>query len=255
MEALTSTHLIATGLVFMVATVFSMLGLGGGMLYVPLFKWLELPLKTVAIPLGLLLNGVTSASALIRYAREGLVDYRGGLPAAAGAVVMAPVGAWCMGFVPHNMLLILFTAFTALAGVYSLKASTQETAVPPPPERRFWIGLGLGGFNGFIGGLLGVGGGFLIAPMLLALGFPTKRAVATTSFIVTFASISGFLAHAVAGRLEPSLTLLTLIAAIAGAQLGAWFMAKRAKPGWVKRLYAALLLGVAAKLLWDILNP
>ncbi len=121
--------------------------------------------------------------------------------------------------------------------------------------RRFWIGLGLGGFNGIIGGLLGVGGGFLIAPMLLALGFPIKRAVATTSFIVTFASISGFVAHAAAGRLDPTLTVLTLIAAIAGAQLGAWFMAKRAKPGWVKRIYAALLLGVAAKLLWDILKP
>jgi uncharacterized membrane protein YfcA len=255
MEALTSTHLIATGLVFMVATVFSMLGLGGGMLYVPLFKWLELPLKTVAIPLGLLLNGVTSASALIRYAREGLVDYRGGLPAAAGAVVMAPVGAWCMGFVPHNILLILFAAFTALAGLYSLKANTRENTKTLSPVQRFWFGLGLGGFNGFIGGLLGVGGGFLIAPMLLSLGFPTKRAVATTSFIVTFASISGFVAHAVAGHLEPNLTVLTLIAAIAGAQLGAWFMAKRAKPAWVKRLYAVLLLGVAAKLLWDILNP
>ena len=70
MEALTSTHLLATGLVFAVATVFSMLGLGGGMLYVPLFKWLELPLKTVAIPLGLLLNGVTSASALVRSGYE-----------------------------------------------------------------------------------------------------------------------------------------------------------------------------------------
>ena len=63
MEPLTTTHLIATGLVFVVSAVFAMLGLGGGMLYVPVFKWLELPLKTVAIPLGLLLNGVTSASA------------------------------------------------------------------------------------------------------------------------------------------------------------------------------------------------
>jgi len=63
---LTSTHLIASGVVFVISAVFSMLGLGGGMLYVPIFKWMELPLKTVAIPLGLLLNGVTSVSALMR---------------------------------------------------------------------------------------------------------------------------------------------------------------------------------------------
>lgn len=44
----TPTHLIASGMVFMIAAVFSMLGLGGGMLYVPVFQWMALPLKTVA---------------------------------------------------------------------------------------------------------------------------------------------------------------------------------------------------------------
>jgi uncharacterized membrane protein YfcA len=75
--------------------------------------------------------------------------------------------------------------------------------------------------------------------------------VATTSFIVTFASISGFAAHAAAGRIEVTLAVLTL-AAIAGAQVGAWFMARHAKPGWVRKFYGGLLLAVAAKLAWDL---
>lgn len=244
---------LATIAVFFIALVFSMLGLGGAMLYVPVFKWLELPLKTLAIPLGLLLNGATSFSAFLRYWREGLVDFRGGLPAAVSAFVMAPVGAWCMGYLDGNLLLFLFAAFTALAGIYSFKTGRQEASEPPSRQRRLLIGLGLGSFNGFIGGLLGVGGGFVVAPMLMALGFPTKQAVATTSFIVTLASLSGFAAHAATGRLDPMLTVLTLTAAIAGSQLGAWFMAKRAKPAWVKTLYGVLLLAVAAKLLAGLL--
>lgn len=248
----TSLQLTASTLVFLIALLFSMLGLGGGMLYVPMFKWLELPLKTLAIPLSLLLNGVTSFSAFLRYWREGLVDFRGGLPAAASAFVMAPVGAWCMAYVPRDALLMLFAGVTALAGAYSLKASGHEAAAPLSATRRLWIGLGLGGFEGFMGGLLGVGGGFIVAPVLMFLGFPTKRAVATTSFIVTFASISGFAAHAAAGRLDVTLTVLTLAAAIAGSQLGAWFMAQRAKPAWVKRLYGGLLLAVAIKLVWEL---
>lgn len=239
-------------LVFLVALVFSMLGLGGAMLYVPLFKWLELPLKTVAIPLALLLNAVTTLSAFLRYWREGLVDFRGGLPAALAAALTAPLGAWCMGYVPRDTLLVLFAAFTALAGAYSLKSGAREAAAPPPPGRRLAYGLALGAGEGFVGALLGVGGGFIVAPVLMALGFPTKRAVATTSFIVTFASISGFAAHAAAGRLDPVLTLATVAAALAGAQLGSWFMARRAKPAWVKRLYGGLLLAVAVKLLWDV---
>jgi uncharacterized protein len=252
---LTATHLIATGLVFAVAAVFSMLGLGGGMLYVPLFKWLQLPLKTVAIPLGLLLNGVTSASALVRYAREGLVDFRGGLPAALAAMAMAPLGAHLTQSVPKDILLGLFAALTILAGLYSLKSAGQaEAPRSMSPRRRMAIGLALGGGEGFVGALLGVGGGFIVAPVLMIMGYGVKQAAGTTAFIVTFASVSGFAAHAAEGHIEPLLAVLTVIAALGGSQLGAWFMAKRSKPGWVKRLYAVLLLGVAAKLIVDILR-
>ncbi len=246
-------HLATAALVFVVAAVFSMLGLGGGMLYVPLFKWLEYPLKTVAIPLGLLLNGVTSASALFRYTREGLVDYRGGLPAALAAMIAAPLGAHATQYLATDMLLGLFAGLTLLAALYSLKSATKtEVPVSMSPKRRLAIGLALGGGEGFVGALLGVGGGFIVAPILMMLGYGARQAAGTTAFIVTFASISGFAAHAAEGNIEPTLAVLTVIAALAGAQLGAWFTAKRAKPGWVKRLYAVLLLAVAAKLAFDI---
>lgn len=248
-----SLYIAAPLLVFGVALVFSMLGLGGAMLYVPLLTWLGLPLKTVAIPLSLLLNAVTSLSAFLRYWRDGLVDFRGGLPAAAAATLAAPLGAWAMGSVPRDALLAIFAGFTALAGAYSLHQSGHEASAPPPVRRRLAIGLGLGAGEGFLGGLLGVGGGFIVAPVLMALGFPTKKAVGTTSFIVTLASFSGFAAHAAAGRLDGTLTALTVVAAIAGSQLGSWFMARRAKPAWVKRLYGVLLFGVAIKLVWDLI--
>lgn len=250
------TYTLATGLVFVIALVFSMLGLGGGMLYVPVFKWLELPFKTVAIPLSLLLNGVTTLSAFIRFAREGLVDFRGGLPAALSALAMAPLGAHLMQYVPVNTLIILFAVTTALAGLRSLTARqrTRDEKHAVSNSKRLAIGISVGSFEGFMGGLLGVGGGFIVAPILMELGYSPKRAAATTSFIVTFASASGFMAHAAEGRIEPTLTVLTLAAAIAGSQLGAWFMINRAKPGWVKRFYGVLLLAVAGKLLFGILS-
>ncbi len=256
MDAIATTNALAGGLVFVIAFVFSMLGLGGGMLYVPLFKWLELPFRTVAIPLSLLLNGVTTLSAFARYAREGLVDFRGGLPAALSALVMAPVGAHLMQYVPVTTLIVLFAVTTALAGLRSLttRQITGDIDAIASPRRRLLIGIGVGSFAGFMGSLLGVGGGFIVAPILMELGYTPKRAAATTSFIVTFASASGFLAYAAKGHFEPLLTLITLVAAILGSQLGAWFMSKRAKPGWVKRFYGVLLLAVAAKLLYGLFN-
>jgi uncharacterized membrane protein YfcA len=252
MELAPSTYAVAAGLIFVISFVFAMLGLGGGMLYVPVLKWLGFPVKAVAIPVGLLLNGLNTLLAFIRYAREGLVDFRGGLLA---ALLLAPVGAWSVKFVPLQTLLLLFAVAVAVAGVRSLLSAGQdEPKTLMPARRRMGIGAVVGGFAGFMGGLLGLGGGFIIAPILMEMGYPTKEAAATTAFIVTFSSFSGFLGHMAEGRIDPWLAGVTVVMVILGSQLGAWFMAKKARPGWVKRLYGVVLLGVAAKPLHGLLS-
>ena len=253
MELTPATYGIAAGLIFVVSFIFAMLGLGGGMLYVPIFKWLEFPVKTVAIPIGLLLNGLNTLLAFIRYAREGLVDFRGGMPAALTALILAPVGAWSVQFVSRDTLLLLFAIAVIVAGVRTLMTSGQsEPKDKISAGKRMAIGGIVGGFAGFMGGLLGLGGGFIIAPMLMEMGYPTKEAAATTAFIVTFSSFSGFLGHMAEGRIDPVLAAVTVVSVIVGSQLGAWYMARKARPGWVKKLYGVVLLGVAAKLLHDI---
>ena len=64
-------------------------------------------------------------------------------------------------------------------------------------------GLGVGGVGGFLGGLLGVGGGNIIVPMLNWLGLDAKVAVGTSALVVVFSSLSGFLGHVSLGGLDP----------------------------------------------------
>jgi hypothetical protein len=251
----TATYGLVTGLILVISFVFAMLGLGGGMLYVPVLQWLGFPVKAVAIPIGLLLNGLNTLLAFIPYAREGLVDFRGGLPAAAVALALAPVGAWCVCYVPQQTLLLLFALAVAVAGLRSLMSTDKgETKALMPIRQRLFIGAAVGGFAGFTGGLLGIGGGFIIAPMLMEMGYPTKGAAATTAFIVTFSSFSGFMGHMAEGRIDPVLAAVAIGAVVVGSQLGAWFMMKKAKPAWVKKLYGVVLLGVAAKLVHGVMS-
>jgi uncharacterized membrane protein YfcA len=242
-------YTIVAIIIFATSFLFAMLGLGGGMIYVPVLKWAGFSVKEVAIPLGLLLNGLNTLLALIPFARKRLVDWKGGLAMALAALVFAPIGAFSSQYVPVNTLLILF-AFAVLGAairmVFFAKSPEPETMMDI--KKRSIIGSGVGAFAGFAGGLLGIGGGFIIAPILMWMGYKTKEAAATTAFVVTFSSFSGYLGHMAEGHFNWTLTVIVVIAVIIGSQLGGSYMSNKAKPKWVKSLYAAVLFAIAIKL-------
>ena len=172
--------------------VFAMLGLGGGMVYVPVLNWAGFDMVKVAIPLGLLLNGLNTALVLIPFARKKMVDWKGGAVMAITALIAAPLGAMTSEYVPVQTLKILFATMVLAAALRTLWASR----LPEPQKmmslkKRSMIGFFVGSFAGFTGGMLGLGGGFIVAPILMMMGYKTKEAAATTAMVVTFSSTSG----------------------------------------------------------------
>ena len=244
---------IVTGLILVLAFVFSMLGLGGAMLYIPVFHWFGFDFKSVAIPTGLLLNGITALSAAIYYLRAKMVDIKGGIPLIISSFIGAPLGAYFTRLVPTETLILLFAISMIFAGGRMLLVSGR-----PDKERMMDLKLRImlmstgGFFIGFIAGLLGVGGGFLFVPMMMAMGYKTKEAAATSAFVVIFSSFSGFAGHLAEGHYEWPLMLATTLAVIIGSQVGAKVMKEKMKAKWIKQMFAVVLLGVAVKLLWKI---
>jgi hypothetical protein len=241
-------YLAVSGIILLASFVFAMLGLGGGMVFVPVLKWAGFSVKEVAIPLGLLLNGLNTLLALIPFARKRLVDWKGGMAMAAAAFVFAPFGAFTARFVPVHLVLFAFAVLVAAIRMLFF-ARRPEPDTIMPLRKRSVIGAFVGGFAGFMGGMLGLGGGFIIAPILMWMGYRTKEAAATTAFVVTFSSFSGYLGHIAQGQMNWRLTLVVVAAVAVGSQLGGGFMSTKAKPRWVKQLYAVVLLAIAAKLI------
>jgi len=245
---------IVAVVIFAASFLFAMLGLGGGMVYVPVLTWAGFDVKEVAIPLGLLLNGLNTMLALIPFSRKKLVDWKGGMPMAVSALLFAPAGAYLAQFVPTNILMIVFSVIVAFAAVRMIWTSKQEEPEQMMSlKKRSIIGSGVGAFAGLLGGLLGIGGGFIIAPILMWMGYKTKEAAATTAFVVTFSSFSGYLGHVAEGHFNWTLTIIVVLAVILGSQFGGSFMSNKAKPTMVKQIYAVVLLAIAGKLLWGVL--
>jgi len=246
-------YTIIAVIIFAASFLFAMLGLGGGMIYVPVLKWAGFDVKAVAIPLGLLLNGLNTLLALIPFSRKKLVDWKGGSAMAISALIFAPIGAYISQFVPVQTLIIFFSVAVLGAAVRMVFfAKSPEPDKMMDLKKRSVIGIGVGAFAGFMGGMLGLGGGFIIAPILMWMGYKTKQAAATTAFVVTFSSFSGYLGHMAEGNFNWPLTILVIIAVIIGSQLGGSFMSAKAKPKWVKSLYAVVLFAIAIKMILGV---
>jgi hypothetical protein len=250
MEALMHL-LVATLSVLGFSFVFAMLGLGGAMLYVPLLHWLGYDFKEVVIPTSLLLNGITVISAAIIYHRAKMIDYQGSIPLVISSFLGAPIGAYLTHWVPIDTLITLFALAMLFAGVRMLISSGQAEKEQMVSLWRRRIFMAIGGLGiGSIAGLLGIGGGFLFVPLMLSLGYSTKIAAATSSFVVIFCSFAGYAGHVAKGHFNWPLMLSTSLAVFVGGILGASVMKEKMKAWWIKLLFAIVLLGVAVKMLW-----
>jgi uncharacterized protein len=246
-------YFVGVPVVLLFSTVLSMAGLGAAFIFVPFFYWLGVPLAEAAA-LGLLLNSISLTFASVTYVRSKLVDFRAAIPIAIAAVILAPLGAQTTRLVDKNLLLWLFTAFLVFAGSMMLFYKPRQR---PVQRGAAAVGLstGVGGIAGFLGGLLGVGGGNFIVPVLNWLGFDAKIAAGTTGFVVVFSSLAGFLGHASLGGQNYVFLVVMALTASAGALLGSYLMRFKLNNSQLKRVIGVILYLVAANIVRGLLFP
>ncbi len=246
-------NIAAASLVFVFTTVLTIAGVGSAFIVIPTFYWLGVPL-TEAMAIGLLLNAISMTFASTNYIRYKLVLFKTAVPIIILAVIFSPLGAYSTRFFPKNALILLFVLFLVFAASMMLFYKPKKKEYGPRyGEKELKTGVGLGIGAGYLGGLLGVGGGNFIVPALVWLGVDPKKASATTAFIVVFASLSGFFGHAAVGNINWNLLAFAAVGSIAGALLGSWLMHKKLDANQVKKLIGVVLYAIAGKMAWGLL--
>jgi uncharacterized membrane protein YfcA len=219
---------IVTALVLglVVGALLGMVGGGGSILAVPALVYgVGLPLSE-AIPTSLIVVGAASAVAVLPRLRRG-VNWRLAAIVGAAGVATAYLGTMVNRLLDQRILLVGFAVIMVVAGVRMfLKTKSAGGPCALPDGGINWRSclpraLATGAVVGFLTGLLGVGGGFLIVPALtLILGLPMSVTVGTSLVIIVINSIAGFAAHlgdvqidwAVTGAFAASAMVASLVA-------------------------------------------
>ncbi|MDA1097010.1 MAG: sulfite exporter TauE/SafE family protein [Chloroflexi bacterium] len=235
----------------------ALIGAGGGFILVPILLVIA-PDETPGIITGISQTVVfaTSLSATVAYARQGRIEYRwAALLGAAGVAGMA-VGAFITENLSRETFQLVFGFASLIVVAYLLirpirgrgaRSLTEARTMRIELRRRHIIPVAAVGFaTSVLGGLLGLGGGIALTPVLIqAFMFPAHMATATSQLVIAItspAAIGVHLAHVpLMGEALPIAALS--VGAIVGAQVGARVSRRISAPWLVRTL--ALGLGVA----------
>ncbi len=248
-----TTFILAGVITFLLTAILTIAGVGAAFVLIPVYYALGIDLR-VAMAVALLLNSLAMISAQPRFVKKKLVMFDVAVPLIVIATPLSPLGAWVSKFLPKDILLWLFIGFLLFAASMMIFHHPKERQRQSTRKELWLFGGTIGALAGFLGGLLGVGGGNFIVPVLVWMGFNPKKASATTSFVVIFSSFAGFLGHATLGQMDWTLLALTAVGSIAGAILGSWLMTDKLNRRQVKLAIGIVLYAVAGKLIWKLLS-
>jgi len=202
--------MFASGLA--ISCVATFLGVGGGILMVPLLIFLfpkfgVSPICAVHLAIGtsLLVIFIRSIPAAIGYRRRGLILERAVVPLALTSIVGTIAGAALAAYLPGDILRKVF-AFILFVAAVRMAFSTPIRPDETPSRMSWWLLPSVGVIAGFFSALLGIGGGLLSVPLMgYLLKFPTQKLAGTSTAIMIITSLAGMLQHVYHGYGTPEL--------------------------------------------------
>lgn len=236
-----------------IGLVMGLIGGGGSILSVPIFVYVFGFDAVTATALSLFVVGVTSLVGSAGFIRQQQIDFRTafifGIPSILGVLfsrrLVLPhlphyiIHKWGITLTKDMFLLLLFAILMLIAS-FKMIRKNERPRLRKYDETNYTLLISQGLLVGIITGLIGAGGGFLIVPALvMLLGIPMKKAVATSLFIISMNSILGFLSTMTMVKHDwvflLSFTALSVVGIFVGIGISKRMDGRKLKPlfGWI----------------------
>ena len=240
MEQLLISPTLLAGLFFAAAFLYGSVGLGGGSTYAALLAVFGAGHRAIP-PVTLTLNLVVTVVGAFHYIRAGHADFKLIIPVVAASMPMAFLGGYIE--VEAALFYPLLAAVLALVAARIFLWSHVQMSVKWNRSLRWPALIGLGATIGFVSGMVGIGGGIFLVPLILILGLgDAKAAAATGAMFVFLNSASGLVGHLQHYVPEWSTIVPMAVATAAGGFLGAWLGANRFSRRRVQKMLGVVVI-------------
>ena len=231
----------------------SIIGLGGGIIIVPVLTFFGFsPALAASNSIFAVFSNAIASS--ISYAKQRRIEYSIGLKLGLLSIPGTIVGAYISSDITPSIFKILFALILISASVYIFSKRKIEPKSHNLSKQIMILAVGASFFAGIIAGLFGVGGGIIFVPlMVIAMGLSMKNAAPTSQFILLFASAAALVTHTLLGHPDFYQALLLAAGAFAGGLVGAR-LSLEIKENSLKILISVVMIAAAIKLFIDSLE-
>lgn len=238
-------------LFLLAAMLYSSVGHGGASAYLAILVFAGYARPEIA-PTVLILNILVTVTGFINYSRAGHFTPRLLWPFILASIPAAYLG----GMIPLSQPIFsgILGAALFMAGLRFI-LFTKPIPSHPPVEPRWIYGIGLpvGLVLGFLAGLIGIGGGIFLSPLLLLMGWANaKQTAAISAAFIILNSLSGLAAHALHGTIDLRLVVPLGVMVLIGGQIGSWWGARKVPPAVLQQVLGIVLLSASLKLIHDL---
>jgi hypothetical protein len=231
----------------------SMIGLGGGIIVVPVLTFLGFP-PTVAASNSLFAALSNSIASTISYSRQKRIEYSLGLKLGLLAIPGTILGAIISTDIAPDIFKILFGLVLIASAIYIFLRKQIESKEKVISKQMIIFAIGSSFFAGIISSFFGIGGGIIFVPlMVVGMGMSMKKAAPTSQLILFFASLSGVIVHSVLGHPDFLQAGFLAIGSFFGGLVGAK-LSLSVKERNLKILVSVVILIAAGKLFFDSLT-
>lgn len=238
------------------ALIYASVGFGGGSTYTALLVAAGTDYNLIPI-IALSCNIAVVSGNTYRYSKAGLVPWRKLWPILLLSIPMAWIGGRLN--IPETLFIALLALALFFSGIRLILQKTNEAAETIKNTSDIRSAL-LGGVIGFYSGVVGIGGGIFLAPILYSLNWGRAKTIAAAcSVFILFNSLSGFAGQLMkltdTGEITEALTYWPLLPAVLlGGFIGNSLGVNKIPQIWIRRLTGILVLLVAARLGVDLLG-